>query len=266
MEKNTGVKMNLIRSFILAILLIMIAQTIKGETYFEPINPRLNVSPAQVQYSSLALGIVGTALVIIRPSISRPLVYIPEIDKKHNFDMPSWAYNVGDKGAKWIVGVPYLYYLALRPKYSWEKAFVYSEALLMMHGSVTITKYSFGRKRPGGGNNLSFPSGHTAQAFTAASWIATDLYRTYKDTPMKYVYATVPYAFAGFVGASRIGGKKHYFTDVLVGGSVGTLIGYAMYSFHFDESGKLRKQHMPLVMLNADPLSSSYMLSATLSF
>jgi len=224
------------------------------------------VSPAQVRYSSLALGVVGTALILIKPEISRPIVYLPEIDKKHNFDMPSWAYDIGDQGAKWIIGVPYVYYLALRPKYSWEKAFVYSEALLMMHGSVTIAKYSFGRKRPGGGNNLSFPSGHTAQAFTAASWIATDLYRTNHDSSLKYLYASIPYAFAGFVGASRIGGKKHYFTDVVTGGAVGTLIGYAMYTFHFDDMGNLRNQHMPLVMLMADPSSESYLLSATLPF
>jgi len=258
--------MYFLRSFILAILLIMIAQTIKGETYFQPIEPRWNVSPNQVQYSSIALGIIGTALVIIRPRITRPLVYIPEIDKRHNFDIPDWAYNVGDKGAKWIIAVPYLYYFGLRPEYNWEKAYVYSEALLMMHGSVTIAKYSFGRKRPGGGNNLSFPSGHTSQAFTVASWMATDLYRTYRKSPMRYLYASVPYAFAGFVGMTRIGSKKHYFTDVLVGGAAGTLIGYAMYSFHFDNEGKLRNQHMPIVMLSTDPLSNSHLLTATFSF
>jgi len=258
--------MEYIRSFILVLILIIISQNIKGETYFEPIEPRWDVSPNQIQYSSLVLGLVGTALIVIKPETSRPIVFIPEIDKKHNFDIPSWAYNLGDKGAKWIIAVPYAYYLMLRPKYNWEKAFVYTEALFMMHGSITMAKYSFGRKRPNGGNNLSFPSGHTAQAFTAASWIATDLYRTHKSSPMRYAYATVPYLFAGFVGATRIGGKKHYFTDVLVGGSLGALIGYTMYSFHFDNNGNLRKQHLPIVALFADPSTDTVLLSATFGF
>jgi len=258
--------MEYIRSFILVIILIIISQNLKGETYFEPVDIRWDVSPSQIRYSSLALGIIGTALILVRPETSRPIIFVPEIDKKHNFDVPRWAYTLGDKGAKWIIGVPYAYYLVLRPKYSWEKSFVYTEALLMMHGSITIAKYSFGRERPDGGNNLSFPSGHTAQAFTAASWIATDLYRTHENSPMRYAYATVPYVFASFVGATRIGGKKHYLTDVLVGGSLGALIGYTMYSFHFDSEGKLRDQHLPIVSLFADPYTNTVILSAKFGF
>lgn len=165
-----------------------------------------------------------------------------------------------------MIAAPYFYYLTLRPTYSWEKAYVYSEALLMMHGVITISKYSFGRKRPNGGNNLSFPSGHTAQAFTVASWFATDLYRTHQRSPLKYLYASVPYAFAGFVGATRIGGKKHYFTDVLVGGSIGTLIGYTMYSFHFDKNGNLRDSNFPIITFIADPTEDSHGINVTFTF
>jgi len=254
-----------IRSFILVVMLIIISQSIKGANYFEPIEPRWGVSPNQIQYSSLTLGVIGLALVAFKPKIDRPIIYIPEIDRRHNFDMPDWGYNLGDKGGKWMIAVPYAYYLGLRPKYNWEKMYVYTESLFMMSGAVTIAKYSFGRKRPSG-NNLSFPSGHTAQAFTVASWIGTDLYRTYQDSPLQYVYATVPYAFAAFVGASRIGGKQHYFTDVVVGGAVGAVIGYFMYTFHFDEDGNLRKQHLPIISLMTDPYSETYMLSAVFDF
>lgn len=222
--------------------------------YFTPINPSWDVSPNQIKYSSLSLGVAGLALAIIRPEISRPLLFIPEIDKRHNFDIPTWAYNLGDKGAQYMIAIPYLYYFGLRPKYSWEKAFVYTEALLMMNGVVTLSKYSFGRKRPSG-NNLSFPSGHSAQAFSTATWIATDLWRT-TTGPMRYVGVVVPYAFASFVGATRIGGKKHYFTDVVTGGAIGASISYIMYNFHFDKEGNLLNPNHPLVNFIYEPSTS----------
>jgi len=258
--------MTMLKSILTILVLAFFIHSVKAETYFEPIEPRWDVSPNQIQYSALALGLVGTALVVIRPEVSRPLIYLPKMDEKHNFDVPDWAYKLGDKGAQWMIGVPYLYYFGLRPKDNWAKAYVYTEALLFTHGSITIAKYSIGRQRPDKSNNLSFPSGHTAQAFTVASWFATDMYRTHRDSPMRYVYLTVPYAFASFVGATRIGGKKHYFSDVLVGGTLGTIIGYFMYDFHFDENGRLRNPKGPIFSVLADPATQQYGMNATFSF
>ena len=63
-------------------------------------------------------------------------------------------------------------------------------------------------------NYESFPSGHTALAFSGASFIA---YRYEKK------YAIPAYLLATFVGYSRVYAKKHYWDDVIVGAGIGVL-------------------------------------------
>lgn len=62
----------------------------------------------------------------------------------------------------------------------------------------------------------SFPSGHTATAFSIATVVATQ----YKDTRAVPV---ISYSLASLVGVSRLIEHEHWASDVLVGG----LIGYA---------------------------------------
>jgi hypothetical protein len=74
-------------------------------------------------------------------------------------------------------------------------------------------KTSFPENRPDLSGNGSFPSGHTAQAFAAA----TTLYRRQGSS------VGIPaYLVAGFVGTARIKAKKHYWYDVLAGAAIGT--------------------------------------------
>jgi membrane-associated phospholipid phosphatase len=89
----------------------------------------------------------------------------------------------------------------------------------------TITKYSVDRTRPyikyegyiegrDSPHTSSFPSGHTTAAFATA----TSLSLSYRKW-----YVTVPaYAYAGFVGYSRMRLGVHYPTDVLAGMVIGT--------------------------------------------
>jgi len=78
-----------------------------------------------------------------------------------------------------------------------------------------------GRTRPDGSDDYSFPSGHTANSFLAAAVLAKE-----------YGGATaiVSYGAATFVGASRIAGGRHHFTDVLAGAVIGQLFGLLVTS------------------------------------
>jgi len=75
-------------------------------------------------------------------------------------------------------------------------------------------------------NNVSFYSGHSAMTFSLASAAGTvATLRGYRLMPL--VWGTlVPLAIA--TGYLRIGGDKHYLTDVLTGAILGTAVGVAL--------------------------------------
>jgi hypothetical protein len=103
-------------------------------------------------------------------------------------------------------------------------------------------KYATARKRPyvrdlaagtdlSGDANLSFPSGHTAFAFslaTAAGTVAT--LRGYRSAPWVWGAGM---ALAAVTGYLRMAADKHYASDVVVGALVGSLVGWAVpYLLH----------------------------------
>jgi membrane-associated phospholipid phosphatase len=72
------------------------------------------------------------------------------------------------------------------------------------------------RQRPDGSDKFSFPSGHSASAFATA---------TVLQEHFGWKAGLPAYAFAGFVGASRMGADKHYLSDVLIGAGIGIAAG-----------------------------------------
>src|SRR5262245_33892854 len=94
----------------------------------------------------------------------------------------------------------------------------YDMAQAVIVGSVytTAVKYAVGRTRPDGSNNLSFPSGHTSNAFAMAT------VAEYHFGPKVGIPA---YLAASFIGASRIQSNKHYLSDVVAGAALGYIVG-----------------------------------------
>jgi len=104
------------------------------------------------------------------------------------------------------------------------------ESVLYTGLTVSLVKYAVGRSRPYTNegpsdvfsytfqeSNVSFPSGHTAIAFTVSTVLARRI-----DNP----FATVAlYGLAGFTGYQRIYDNKHWFSDVFVGAAIGYFIG-----------------------------------------
>lgn len=75
-----------------------------------------------------------------------------------------------------------------------------------------------GRDADGKKLNSSFPSGHTAVAFAAATVFASE----YKNQPLIPI---VSYGLASLIGLSRITENKHWFTDVVAGAALGFVTG-----------------------------------------
>lgn len=86
------------------------------------------------------------------------------------------------------------------------------QAMLVTQAYATGLKMTVGRTRPDGSNRLSFPSGHTASAFTFAT-IADHYYGRRAGA--------AAYAAAGLIGLSRMERNKHHVSDVLAGAALG---------------------------------------------
>jgi membrane-associated phospholipid phosphatase len=90
-------------------------------------------------------------------------------------------------------------------------------ALTATSGAVWFLKYTTQRARPDGSNHYSFPSGHTAVAFAAASVI---------DKRYGGIAGWGAYAAAALAGEARVADNHHYLSDVVAGAVLGTVIGH----------------------------------------
>jgi membrane-associated phospholipid phosphatase len=97
---------------------------------------------------------------------------------------------------------------------------------LLMLGSVFVLKKYTHQLRPDGTTYNSFPSGHTAQAFAAATLLSEE----YKDRFHWMPYAA--YGLASGVGALRMANNRHYISDVLLGAGIGILSMKVAYWTH----------------------------------
>jgi hypothetical protein len=84
-------------------------------------------------------------------------------------------------------------------------------------GIVSSVKNLSGVIRPDSSNALSFPSGHTAQAFIAAEFMRQE----YKH--LSPWYGVAAYTVAAGTGFLRMYNNKHWFNDVIAGAGVGIL-------------------------------------------
>lgn len=97
---------------------------------------------------------------------------------------------------------------------------------LVMSAVVYSLKYTVGEARPDSGKKNSFPSGHTAQAFTAAAFLA-------KEYGYKNVWISIgAYTTATTVGVFRMLNNRHWISDVLVGAGLGILSTEVVYFTH----------------------------------
>lgn len=98
-----------------------------------------------------------------------------------------------------------------------DRTIIYVTAHLIMSAIVIPTKKWVGEERPDGSSKTSFPSGHTATAFSSAHF----MFREYKDT--NFWLSISCYPIAAMTGVYRIFNDKHWVGDVVAGAGIGIL-------------------------------------------
>ena len=90
---------------------------------------------------------------------------------------------------------------------------------------MQVLKLATSRMRPNGSDSMSFPSGHSMEAFALAAVLSKE----YHDKPL-VVWGS--YGFAAAVGLARVGSLEHFPTDVVAGAVIGELIGRYVVNRH----------------------------------
>lgn len=110
-------------------------------------------------------------------------------------------------------------------------------------GTVGFVKAQTREMRPDGSNDLSFPSGHTANAFASAEFLRQE----YRDVSPWIGIAG--YAAATATGVMRMYNNRHWLSDVVAGAGFGILSTKAAYWIYPVIQRKLFPEHKNLVML-----------------
>ena len=154
-------------------------------------------------------------------------------------DQAIWSGRVSQLGAAYTLagasGAIYLFGKATGNKHARETGWVSLEALAHTQLLVFGIKQATNRLRPvtddaprgfwKGGD--SFPSGHAASSFAVATVFAYE-YRHHIAVPI------TAYSLAAIISASRVSARRHWASDIFVGGSTGFLIGRYIYKRRHD--------------------------------
>ncbi len=140
----------------------------------------------------------------------------------------------------------------------WEKSIILAKAELIALGTVKLIKVTSGVIRPDGSDNQSFPSGHTTQAFVAATFL-------YYEYGKRYPWVGITgYTIASVSGLLRMINNRHWLTDVLCGAGLGILSTHIAYKTHKFRLTRKRKSVSMTVIPSFSP--NSYSANIWLSF
>ena len=122
---------------------------------------------------------------------------------------------------------------------------MYAESFLLSYGLRNIIKTTVKRPRPymytskwetdeldSHDFEMSFLSGHSADAFMGAGFVTYVFSQYFPDSQFKWPIIGGAYAFAVATGILRIASGNHFMTDVFAGAAFGTAIGYGIPLIH----------------------------------
>ncbi len=120
-----------------------------------------------------------------------------------------------------------------------------AESYLTGYGIRNIIKSTVRRPRPymytgkweekhleDGDFTLSFPSGHTTDAFMGATFLSYTFWKYYPESKFRIPVIAASYTLAATTGFLRVASGNHFMTDVLAGAALGTAVGFLVPFVH----------------------------------
>ena len=171
-----------------------------------------------------------------------------EIQEERNRYIPNFRYRADDYLQHSPIVIVYgLNWLGVEGKNDFANR---TAILIKSEMMVAILTFSLKRitavPRPDTKELTSLPSGHTAQAFAAATFMA----REYGHKSIWYSIGA--YTVATGVGAMRIMNNRHWISDVMVGAGIGILSTNLAYLTHQYRWGNKKKGGKTIVMPSYD--------------
>lgn len=164
---------------------------------------------------------VTAALAVFEDQISDPL----QREAIEDRPLGAFATKLGELAGDMIPNVLYVlgmlgYGIAKRDKKAKDRASVMWTSSFYSVVMCNALKLIFLEPRPDGSDHFSFPSGHSASAFSFASAIGVNHH---------WAFALPAYGYAALVAYSRMNDNRHYLHDVIAGATLGLAYGIAAY-------------------------------------
>ncbi len=177
---------------------------------------------------------------------SNSLINRYELREERNEYSPLYRHHEDDFLQYSPIAVAYGLQLAgVKPKHDFVNGTVMllKSELIMLAITYPLKKF-IAEPRPDTGAPNSFPSGHTAQAFAAATFLSKEY--GYKSA----WYGIGAYTIATGVGVMRMMNNRHWISDVLTGAGIGILSTNIAYLTHRYKWGKNKKKGSTLILPN----------------
>lgn len=249
--------MNLKRAWLVLLILVLMAYGLFAQE--RPFPYELKKREFVLLPLGLGMTVLGSSLCDNHPSISLEEIGLLDRMDVNGFDRSAtynWSPEWGDRSDQYrdilvyssilLLSVPPLFHAKLTE--TGTVAFMFLESTLFLSGLTYITKATVGRKRPYvyntdlsveerhamGGNDayFSFFSGHTAAAFTAATFLSKVITDIHGDSIWTRLLWGSSLTIAALTGYARVKAGKHYPSDVIAGAVVGFALGYLVPTLH----------------------------------
>ncbi len=119
-----------------------------------------------------------------------------------------------------------------------EKSILLAKSTIFSYSFVSLIKRLTLVSRPDKSDNLSFPSGHTSNAFVFATFMHKELVEKSKW------YSVGAYSVASFTALMRVINNEHWISDVLLGAGIGILTTNIVYKTHQYKWTKRKNQNL----------------------